>query len=242
MNSTAVTSSPESLSNVDPSRIKLFSFGSAEKSKGSIFIAPEPAPNEAVITKEAAAHHAQFLKADFHLCTLLNPPPQQETISDFDDYVDSIAAALEQEKLKRLTAIGIGSNAIYLLALTARHRELIRRVLLVSPRLPSVPSRGLLGLIDRTIPFGLPLKFQRSARDIRTYAHRIRCPSLLLHAPEESAHVRAQSDALAARMPNARTKSLKHPILAADQALSLEVCKHIREFIEVPAKRSQKNT
>ena len=237
MKSSAVTSSPDSLSSADLSRIELFSFGSAEKSKGSIFIAPE-----VPLTSESAGHYAQFLKTEFHLCALLHPPSMIENVSDFENYVDSIAAALEREKLKRLTAVGVGANAIYLLALTARHRELIRRVLLISPRLPAVSTGGLLGMIDRFIPFGLPLKFQRSARDIRTYSHRIRCPSLVLHAPDENAQVRAQSDALAARMPNARTSTLKYPLLAADQSLSLEVCKHVREFMDVPAKRSQKNS
>ncbi len=235
MKSTAVTSGLGSSTSADLSRVSLFSFGSAEKAKGTILILPG-----AGVAREEAPHQAQFLKGDFHLCTLLNPE-RPESLDDFDTYIDTLAAALEVEKLKRITAVGIGDSALFALALTARHRELVRRVMLVSPVFPAVPSGGWLGAVDRFIPFGLPLAFERSSRDIRTYAHRVRCPSLLLHGAEEPNADRSRSDFLAGRMPNARTKQLKHPLYAADGALSLEVCKHVREFIDVPAKRSQKN-
>lgn len=214
---------------------RFFLFGNPDKTKGSILVL-----SAAALDESGASCEAGGLAADFQVCYLLEPiaaPSEQEALSN------RLAAALEAQKLKRLTVIGFGANAALAMRLTLNARELVRRLLLVdaSSHEDDAVTSNFLARIDRLIPYGLPLAANKMPNDFRSMAHRLRCPSLLLNSRDASAATKAKTAFLETRMPNARLRTLGDPIHTPSGAFSAEMEGIIREFMDVPAKRSQKN-
>ena len=216
--------------------IELTEFGSSDKGKGSILVIPD-SPSSLTDPQ----HHAQFLSKELHLCYLRSPLPPESRLRRF---VLGLIDQLDALHLKRLTVVGIGAGARVAQALTVEDRGLVRRLVLIDAAAPRPPAllKRLFRMIERLVPMGLPIRGNRSEYDPRLIAHRLRAPMLILLSPQSSYLMRAQAGFFTTRAPNSRKRDLKQPLLTDSGALGMEVSKLLREFMDVPAKRSQKHT
>ena len=204
---------------------------SPASSSAIVIIPPEPIfdPEHGRLTAEIAAGEKSF-------CVLGAFPDSA--------HVESYATLLERElngrELKRVTVVGIGNGANIAQAVAIAFPRIIRRVVLVDATTRLAPSRlvRLVDRIERVLPLGLPLRSSSTSFDSRPYLHRVRCPTLVVTTKGADGFTRAQSEIILATVPNAWHAEIDAvgPGLIGDELLGL-----IRGFLEVPAKRPQKN-
>jgi len=228
----------QSKENFPQVEIHLHTFGSSETAKGNILFIPDyealEKSSDAKLEIESQLTH---LKSEFPFSALLSAPEHQ---NPSQLYLESLVEYLEKAKLKRLTVVGYRSGALIALNLALRSRDLVRRLALVEPKInleKKEHSRILLAF-EKLIPFGLPLRSSHRQASLSNYAHRVRCPTLIIETKKEPSAIRAIFD----RIPNAREFLLHSSAITSGGTFSEELNDCIRNFVDVPAKRSQKNS
>lgn len=219
----------------------LHTFGSAGTSKGTILIVPDldGRQNSSPERSDGRVQIEQELRplsAEFPFSSVVNASEQDRRSNT---YLDELVDSLERAKLKRLTVVGFGSGALLAMRLAAASRDLVRRLALVEPilKLEKPEHTGIILALEKLIPFGLPLSTKKRELSLTNYSHRVRCPTLILRRASEAGRI----DYLLRKIPNARHLTLASPVHTAQGELSEELCDALRLFVDVPAKRSQKN-
>ncbi|MFN8392319.1 MAG: hypothetical protein U0136_18645 [Bdellovibrionota bacterium] len=216
--------------------IELHQLGSSNTSSGSILVIPDHR-----CSADEAANLAQFFAKDFHLYVFGGNLP---SAAECFEYGEKLASHLESIKAKRLTVVGVGAGSALAQALVLADRSIIRRLALVDGfASPAKASKNLLQrAAEMFLPAGLPLHPTKGALDLRPHLHRLRPPTLLLLTKQPATIVAADAPLMLERIPNCRQTTLRQPLYTDTGALGLEFSKLLREFMEVPVKRSQKGT
>ena len=211
----------------------LHSFGSENKKAGSVLLIVG-----GTIDIAQAQNLTQFLNKEFHIYALGSDFKENRIFA----FADQLVEKLEVDKAKRLTVIGIGRGTLLAHAVAVTAPGLVRRVALVDPylRTPTTSWERIVASIERVVPFGLPFRKIRREFDMQPFAHRLRAPSLLLSSPTATAFQREQIEYMHNRVPNCRVQLLRQPLLTDTGAIGMELSKIFRDFVAVPAKRSQK--
>lgn len=162
---------------------------------------------------------------------------------EVEPYTEDLFLLLEEQKIKRLSLFGLGYGGALAQAMAIATPKLVRRVVLVNSATRVHPSEMDLWIdrIERFLPLGLPLRALSKAFDSRPALHRVRCPVLIINSRESTQFERSQAGLLTAKIPNAWYESLDgHAVDAAGQIHPL-LRDRILQFLDVPAKRPQKN-
>lgn len=162
-------------------------------------------------------------------------------------HVEQYAELIEQQFLskdfKRVTLVGIGRGANVAQAVAIVFPRIVRRVILVNATTRLAPSKfvRMVDRIERFLPLGLPMRSSSTSFDSRPYLHRVRCPALVLTTPSADSFVRAQADTISQAIPNAWRRETRGEVSHDSEFVSSELTTLIREFLDVPPKRPQKN-
>ncbi len=215
--------------------IKLTRHGSGEVSAHTLLLIPgKPLSDE-----ETSKLLGSFPES-FSLLLMRSIPPKPREVIDF---AKALFAAAEQEKLKRASVLGIGAGGSIAISLCDLFPKFVRRLILLDTctRLePSIMAETI-DRLEAFFPLGLPLRRLGEDFDARPLLHRLHCPTLVLSSPSSGAYERTQSELIAGRVPNAWLKRLDSAPFQADQSASSELVDLVAEFLEVAAKRPQKN-
>lgn len=183
------------------------------------------------------------LSSHFKVLTLRNDLPASMQVFTFADALD---AELKKQRIKTCTVLGVGSGTSLAQAISIRYPKRIRRVALVDA-IPRVAPTALMKLIDRIeglLPLGLPFRSLSDDFDSRPMLHRIHCPCLIALSPSADSYTKEQSTMLGKRIPNSWSHALGNEVFDATSdtlAFTREFEQLLLEFMEVPAKRPQKN-
>lgn len=192
------------------------------------------------IALSTAERWARSLGEEYALYVVSDELPRPENVEEF---AEALMRTCRNEGLRRLTVLGIGRGGSVALAFAICATRMVRRLVVIN-----TTSRMAPGLFDRSIdwieevlPLGLPLRTLSKAFDARPMLHRIHCPALVLTTPSARPFVSEQAKLLAGRIPNAWGKHLSDKPLDAEHRLSDELRGTLRNFLQVPVKRPQKN-
>ena len=183
---------------------------------------------------------AQHLSDEFKVFLLDSELPPVEIVTE---YAAEVVNKLTELGVRRITVLGFSGGGSLALALAVVSPKLIRRVILIDPTTRIAPG-FLSRVIDRLeefLPLGLPLRRISKAFDARSTLHRIHCPVLVLNTKTVDEFHRYQAELIAQRIPNAWLKGLNETEFDKTGTLSSELAMLIREFVQVPGKRPQKN-
>ncbi len=215
--------------------IQLVNNGVDESSAGTIAIFPKHRLNSF-----EAERLAKSFRSQVRIVAVAGRMPAMLEVSD---YTEDLLALLEEQKIKRLSLLGIGEGGALAQATAIAAPKLIRRVILVNSATRVHPSRldSLIDGAERFLPLGLPLRPLSRAFDSRPALHRLRCPVLVLTSRTASPFELSQAALLTRKIPNAWGETLDG--LAVDAAGQIHpiLRDRILTFLEVPAKRPQKN-
>jgi len=182
---------------------------------------------------------ASALASDFATYVLVSTPPESHLV---EEYASFFRAYLLEQKIRRLTLLGIGSGSALVQALAVSAPKLVRRVVLInacSRIAPSVVQR-MLDWLESKLPLGLPLRANSAAYDSRPMLHRIHCPVLALTTCAASTYEQEQSKFIARRIPNCWSMTLAVELSDESGGSSSELRNILLEFAEVPVKCPQK--
>ena len=140
-----------------------------------------------------------------------------------------------QEKLTRLTLVGVDWGGALVIHYAANNIKNVRRVLFVDAisRPKQLPLEIAFEWIERFLPLGLPFRPISRDFDPRPIIHRVRCPVLVVTTQSKSdntVELAAHAKFLTERLPNAWQTEI-----AADGFNQI-----FESFIGVPTKQPQK--
>jgi len=202
-------------------------------------IQTEAGPAESMLyLGSATSVHNDLLEqvlSNYRVFRLEQAMPTPEQVVEFSG---QLAAQIEQQRIKRLTVLGIADGSSVALALAAFNPKLVRRLILLNGTTRVSPGIGsrMIDTIERFLPLGLPLRPLSEDFDARPFLHRVRCPVLVLTTADASPFVQSQAKLLAKAIPNAWKE-----ILTAAGQTAAEFSRVLSQFEELPAKRPQKN-
>jgi pimeloyl-ACP methyl ester carboxylesterase len=160
------------------------------------------------------------------------------------EQADKLLAELDRTGFKRSSLVAFDrATAVAQIAL-ARNAQIVRRAVFVNPQSREQPSwfHKLAERWQRSWALPLPFMLDRDFFDIRYLYHRVACPLLIVKTGEASELAAESCEGLSDRAPNSWLVSV--PTIKTTEApakLERRFIDMIREFIEVPSKRSQKN-
>lgn len=142
--------------------------------------------------------------------------------------------------IRQASFIGIAAGATLAQNLALEVPKVVRTLAIVDASLRPHPSRveRALDTLEEKLPFGLPLRLGSAGFNVRAFAHRLRCPMLLVGTHKASRFVREELKALGSVAPTAWFVDLT---AVSDQEQAAELCDVILAFQDTPAKCPQKN-
>ena len=184
---------------------------------------------------------AKQFSLEFDAFVLSSELPVESRVKEF---VDCLAAELQNLRIRRLTVVGAGSGSAVVQALAVHYPKLVRRLVLINARSRIAPGvfQRFLDKFERLLPLGLPLRPLSQAYDSRPVLHRIHCPVLVLTSSDASSYEIEQSRFIAKRIPNCWSADLAAARMGSEQDLGEELHELIVQFMQVPVKCPQKNT
>lgn len=215
--------------------IELFKDQSAKDHSSTVLVIPD-----AVSSHLAADSPFHSLAQGFNVVVVGGYAPKPNEIFK---YTETLAARLERDAVKRVTAFGIGSGGHVAQALAVFDPKLVRRIVLVDSTTKRRPD-GIMAFVEsleRKLPLGFPLRVMSDDFDSRPFLHRIHCPTLIAVSPNADAHVKSEGEYLSKHVPNAWLSGLAEPITNGSQTVSHEFQKLLKNFLQVATKRPQKN-
>ncbi len=167
------------------------------------------------------------------LVDAISPETWRELAEEFD-------RTLANLQLRQASFVGISAGATLVQNLALENPKLVRSLVIVDASLRPHPSlvERILDEVESRLPFGLPLRLGSKGFNVRAFAHRLRCPMLLVSTRRASAFVTRELQSLGAIAPTAW-----HIRLQSTDAVSeaKELCELLLAFQETPAKCPQKN-
>jgi pimeloyl-ACP methyl ester carboxylesterase len=142
--------------------------------------------------------------------------------------------------IRQASFIGVGSCAALAEDLALSAPKAVRSLVVIDSPLRPHPTRWerIVDALECRLPFGLPLRLGLRGFNVRSYAHRLRCPVLTVATPRASHFVASELAALGALAPTSWHLSLRG-VSANDEARELGDI--VVEFQDTPAKCPQKN-
>ena len=142
--------------------------------------------------------------------------------------------------IRQSSFIGVGSCAALAEDLALSAPKSVRSLVVIDSPLRPHPTmwERLVDALERRLPFGLPLRLGSKGFNVRSYAHRLRCPVLTVATKRATPFVKSELAALGALAPTAWHLSLRGTT-EADEAT--ELCDIVVGFQDTPAKCPQKN-
>jgi pimeloyl-ACP methyl ester carboxylesterase len=168
------------------------------------------------------------------------------TVESWRELADSFESLLSGLRIRQASFVGIAAGATLVQNLALENPKVVRTLVVVDASLRPHPSRleRLLDGIERKLPFGLPLRLGSKGFNVRAFAHRLRCPMLLVGTRRASRFIAQELKVLGAAAPTAWFVSLaaaNDDVGVGDDAEAKELCELILTFQDVPAKCPQKN-
>jgi pimeloyl-ACP methyl ester carboxylesterase len=163
----------------------------------------------------------------------IHPESWRETAAAFD----SVLASLQ---IRQASFVGLSAGATLVQNLALDKPRLVRSLVIVDASLrphPSLVERFLDG-IEARLPFGLPLRLGSKGFNVRAFAHRLRCPMLLVSTKRASVFVSRELQTLGAVAPTAWHVRLH---ATEERAEAQEIAELLLSFQDTPAKCPQKN-
>ena len=166
------------------------------------------------------------------------------TADNISTTAEALITELSRTGFKRASIIALDEACAVAQVLLSRNAQIVRRAVFVNPI-----SRARASLIQQALEFWqhhwaipLPFRLRRGTFDIRHIQHRVACPLLIIKTAEANDLSIEACTGLAERAPSSwlvelpSVQTAGNPPQLSDTFLGM-----IREFIEVPSKRSQKN-
>lgn len=156
---------------------------------------------------------------------------------------------LDKVGFKRSTLIAFGrASAVAQIAL-AQNAQIVRRAIMLNPETRDKPDwwTNFRETCQKRWSLPLPFRLDTAYFDIRHLAHRVACPLLIIRAAGEDVFLKDSALELSKNAPSAYLLEGDFATLLSSSGASarwelndwfVNLC---REFVEVPAKRSQKN-
>lgn len=161
------------------------------------------------------------------------------------EQASKLLTELDKVGFKRSTLVAFGrASSIAQIALS-QNAQIVRRAVLVNPETREKPSwwASLKEASQKRWKLPLPFRLSSEKFDLRYLAHRVACPLLLVQGPGEEKFLKDSALELSVRAPSAYLLEGDFASLLPNGSWQLSewFVKLCREFIEIPAKRSQKN-
>lgn len=149
---------------------------------------------------------------------------------------DLLAAA----GVRQASFVGLGAGAALVENLALENPKMVRTLVVVDSTLRPHPSRWerLVDKLEEKLPFGLPLRLGSRGFNVKAYAHRLRCPILVVETRRASGFVKSELQSLSQTAPTAWHVALR---AGDDQGDSVELSDLVWAFQDTPAKCPQKN-
>jgi pimeloyl-ACP methyl ester carboxylesterase len=167
-----------------------------------------------------------------------------ETDSISPESWKALALSFEQTlaslNIRQASFIGIAAGATLIQNVALENPRVVRTLVIVDASLrphPTIIERILDG-IEQKLPFGLPLRLGSRGFNVRAFAHRLRCPMLLISTRRASSFISHELRELGTVAPTAWFVQLA---TGSDQHEAQEMCDLILAFQDTPAKCPQKN-
>ncbi len=147
---------------------------------------------------------------------------------------------LAELKVRQASFVGIAAGATIVQDLALSSPRLVRTLVIIDASLRPHPSRleRLLDRLEASLPFGLPLRLGSQGFNVRAYAHRLRCPMLLVSTWRASRFVSNELHALGRVAPTAWYVAIQSNEIAEE---ARELACYVLAFQDTPAKCPQKN-
>jgi pimeloyl-ACP methyl ester carboxylesterase len=147
---------------------------------------------------------------------------------------------LESLKIRQASFVGLAAGATLIHNLTLESPKGVRTHVVVDASLRAHPSRfeRFLDAIEERLPFGLPLRLGAKSFNVRAFAHRLRCPLLLVSTKRAGRFVSGELRALGGMAPTAWYVDLANEMLSDEASTLAEL---VIKFQDTPAKCPQKN-
>ena len=160
------------------------------------------------------------------------------TVANFGEDSDKAAVDVIQYLdgigIRAATLLGVGEVGTAAIALTLAERRRIRRLILIDTpvRPQSTWREGVIRWLEDRLPLGLPFRKDSKGFDARSYLQRIRCPTLVITTSDAERDLQAQAEHESRALATAWFDSIDN---------SIDFMARLVAFMEVPAKRPQKN-
>lgn len=147
---------------------------------------------------------------------------------------------LSELKVRQASFVGVAAGATLLQNLALTTPKLVRTLIIIDASLRPHPSRfeRFLDALEARLPFGLPLRLGSKSFNVRAFAHRLRCPTLLVSTQRASRFVSRELRSLGEVAPTAWCVQLHSQSGAAEAS---ELAQYVLAFQDTPAKCPQKN-
>lgn len=153
---------------------------------------------------------------------------------------EQFQAVLGELKIRQASFLGVGAGAALVQNLALSVPKSVRTLIIIDASLRPHPSHveRMIDTIEATLPFGLPLRLGSKSFNVRAYAHRLRCPMLLICTRRASRFISREMSSLGDVAPTAWCVELT----ASDRAQEAqELADYVIAFQDTPAKYPQKN-
>lgn len=157
------------------------------------------------------------------------------------DLSSALANLLVELRIKQGSFVGLAAGAALVQNLALENPKLVRTLVIVDASLRAHPSKfeRVLDSVESRLPFGLPLRLGSKSFNIRAYAHRLRCPMLLVSTERASGFVTRELRDLGLVAPTAWYVALSDSDAQGSEAS--ELADLVLTFHDTPAKCPQKN-
>jgi pimeloyl-ACP methyl ester carboxylesterase len=154
---------------------------------------------------------------------------------------DDFAAELAELKIRQGSFVGLAAGATLVQNLALDNPKIVRTLVVVDASLRAHPSRfeRMLDAVESRLPFGLPLRLGSKSFNIRAYAHRLRCPLLLVSTQRASSFISKELHDLGLVAPTAWFVEIAAAAGRDEEAG--ELADLVLTFHDTPAKCPQKN-
>ncbi len=162
------------------------------------------------------------------------------TARDWRTQARDFEALLSGLKIRQASLVGIGAGATLAQNLALENPKMVRTLIIVDASLRPHPSvfERIVDRIESALPFGLPLRLGSEKFNVRAFAHRLRCPTMLVSTGRCSSFVSNELRDLGVVAPTAWYRDLTASNISDE---GKEVCELVLAFHETPAKCPQKN-
>lgn len=205
----------------------------SDQGSGRPFIAVVDDPSYLSLAKEIATAVSQKARA-------IVIQSDSITVESWRALADAFENTLASLNLRQASFIGIAAGATLVQNVALENPKVVRTLVIVDASLRPHPTKleRILDGIEQSLPFGLPLRLGSKGFNVRAFAHRLRCPMLLVSTRRASNFISQELRLLGTVAPTAWFVQLT---AAHDAGEAQEMCDLILTFQDTPAKCPQKN-